>query len=88
MTTYTQTCITALVSTICVQGDTSRCLKPPVDFKTKVQLKRPDQNGTSVLKSTEGLKQGDVSPCISELRELPFMTSALDDGRFQEKPTK
>ena len=44
-----------------LQGDTSRCTKPPVDFKTKDPLwpgqtgpgkARPGQNGTFVFKST------------------------------------
>ena len=50
-----------------VQGDTSRCAKPPVDIKTKVPLwpgqARPGQNRTFVLMSTGGLNQGDISPC-------------------------
>ena len=45
-----------------VQGDTSRCAKPPVDFKTKVPLWL-GQNRTFVLKSTGGFAQRDVSPC-------------------------
>ena len=50
-----------------LQGDTSRCAKPHVDFTTKVPLwpgqTRPGQNGTFVLKSTGGFAQRDVSPC-------------------------
>ena len=52
-----------------VQGDTSVCDEPPVDFKTKVLfwpgLSWPGQNGTFVLKSTGGSSQPDhdVSPC-------------------------
>ena len=52
-----------------VQGDTSRCAKPPIDFKTKdllwPGLARPGQRETFVLKSTGGFAQCDVSPCTS-----------------------
>ena len=48
----------AFVKWTYVQGDTSRCAKPPVDFKTKVPLwpglPWPGQSGTFVLKSTGG----------------------------------
>ena len=52
-----------------VQGDTSGCDKPPVDFKMKVLfwpvLALPVKIGTFVLKSTGGSAQPDVSlsPC-------------------------
>ena len=46
-----------------IQGDPSRCLKPPFDFRTKVPF-WPGQNETFVLKSTGGFKQLDGSPCI------------------------
>ena len=51
-----------------VQGDTSRCAKPPVAFKTKrfglAWHIRPGQNRLFVLKSTGGFAQRDVSPCM------------------------
>ena len=62
-----------------VQGDTSGCTKPPIDFKTKVPL-WPGQNGTFVLKSTGGFVQPDVSPCMI-IRELflPKVSSCRTD---------
>ena len=50
-----------------IQGDTSGCAKPPIDFKTKFPLwpgqARPGQNGFFVLMSTGGFAQRDGSPC-------------------------
>ena len=63
-----------------IQGDTSRCPKPPVDFKTKVPfwpgLTWPGQSRTFVLKSTGGFEQRDVSPCTVDSVNLiiPFHT--------------
>ena len=61
-TKSTAACVLSLI-----QGDTSRCAKPPVDFETKVPLwpgkARPGQNRTSVLESTGGFAQRDLSPC-------------------------
>ena len=54
-----------------VQGDTSRCAKPPVDFKTKVPLwSGAGQNGTFVLESTGGFAR-DVSPCTTKREGNP-----------------
>ena len=51
-----------------IQGDTSGCAKPPIDFKTKVQLwpgqARIGQSGTFDLKSSGGFAQAEWSPCI------------------------
>ena len=66
------------------QGDTSRCPKPPVDFKTKVPLcpvqARPGQNGTFVLKSMGGFGQGDVSPCTCRI-SLPMWRTGEEPHR-------
>ena len=47
----------------CVQGDTARCPKPPVDLKTKVPL-WPGQNGTLIFKSTGGLDNMMCHPVV------------------------
>ena len=53
-----------------LQGDNSTCAKPPVDFKSKVPLwpgqARAGQAKTELyfLKSTGGLAQVELSPCI------------------------
>ena len=55
--------------TLLIQGDTSGCDAPPVDFKKKSSVlawpgqDMPGQNGTFVLNSTRGSAQPDVSPC-------------------------
>ena len=46
-----------------LQGYTSGCGEPPIDFKTKVPS-WPGQNKTFVLMITGGSSQPDVSPCI------------------------
>ena len=64
-----QTKMYPLYTIMSVQDDTSRCLKPPVDSKTKVPLwpglAKPKWN--FVLKSTRGFKQCDLSPSIEKL---------------------
>ena len=64
---------------VTVQGDTSRCFKPPVDtdLKLRFSISHLYQNATA----TGGLKQRDVSPCIYwDLNKLWLSRHLIKEG--------